>query len=96
MTENEYLLYKVAEECSEVAQMASKSAIFGLDETYALQDHTNAERLMHEYTDLQAVIEMLQAKGVLPLMDKSRIPEKKIKVLKYMQYSKELGIVNGN
>ena len=54
-----YLLIKIAEEAAEVAQMAAKTAVFGLNEVYAVVGKSNAERLADELRDLMTVVEML-------------------------------------
>ncbi|WP_321929869.1 hypothetical protein [Burkholderia cenocepacia] len=45
MTLTQYLLVKIAEEAAEVAQIALKTAHFGLNETQPGRDETNAQRL---------------------------------------------------
>lgn len=54
-----YLLTKLAEEAAEVAQMASKTAEFGLAEKYQ-NGPSNAERTCAELTDLLTVTAMLE------------------------------------
>lgn len=66
MTRREYLLIKAAEECAEVAQRCTKALTFGLSEIQTGQPYTNAERVLHEYADLAAVVDMLLDCGALP------------------------------
>ncbi len=94
MTTQEHLLSIAAEECSEVAQRASKALRFGLDEIQPGQPLTNAERIMEEFDDLRAVIGMLQDRALLPCSVARRIEEKKTKVQKFLAYSGECGCVD--
>ncbi len=67
LNRTEYLLVKLAEECGEVAQRATKALTFGVHEIQKDQPHTNSERIMQEMVDLAAVVGMLQDEGVLPV-----------------------------
>jgi NTP pyrophosphatase (non-canonical NTP hydrolase) len=58
MTRTEHLLSITAEECAEVAQRVTKAMRFGLTEIQPGQPFTNADRIMAEFNDLQAMIEM--------------------------------------
>ncbi len=87
MNRTEHLLVKLMEECAEVAQEASKAAIFGLDEVMPGQPLTNSQRVERELNDLWAVIEMLG----LTEVDRDAIAEKKIKVETYMNYARSIG-----
>lgn len=94
MTRTEHLLTILAEECCEVAHRATKALRFGLDEVQPGQDQGNASRVMGEYADLLAVVEMLCDEGSLPrIMDlRSAIDAKKAKVEKFYRYSIECGL----
>jgi hypothetical protein len=88
MNRTEHLLFKLAEECAEVTQEASKAAIFGMDEVMPGQPLTNRERVMRELNDLFAIAEMLGLQHV----DRAAIEAKKRKVEHYMEYAeKECG-----
>lgn len=98
MTESEYLISKLGEECSEVAQMTSKINCFGLDDVYDNVDknpksYNNRERLVGEINDLFAVIELLQDAGHLPftIRDSQQVRDKKVKLGRYMDQSRKLG-----
>lgn len=95
MTENEHLLSCLAEECAEVAQRVSKVLRFGLDEVQPGQELNNAQRLAGELIDLQAVLIMLQDRGIIPYPLVSNpddaIAKKIAKVHKYMDLARELG-----
>jgi hypothetical protein len=62
MTKTENLLTILAEECAETAQRVSKAIRFTLDEIQPNQeeDLTNAERIVYEFNDIVAVMEVLQ------------------------------------
>ena len=99
MTENEILLTMVAEECAEVAHVASKSLRFGLNNIPPYDYNkeaqaTNAVRLVEEFNDLYAVMELLYHRGIIhALVDGKLISQKLAKIDKYMRMSEELGIV---
>jgi hypothetical protein len=93
MTRTEHLLWCLSEECSEVAQRASKAARFGLSEIQEGQSLNNSERIWQEFADLLAVYHMMVDDGLVdkvihngPLM-----MAKKEKVEKYLRYSAERG-----
>ena len=91
MNHTEHLLFKLAEECAEVVQEASKAAIFGMDEVMPGQPLTNRERVMKELNDIFAVVEMLGVHQV----DRPAIEMKKRKVKHYMAYAeKECGTLS--
>lgn len=103
MTREEHLLTILAEECSEVAQRASKAIRFGLLEIEPGQPKTNAERIMDELNDLIAVYQMLAGPMVSPTMEAFRmdpddmwaaIRAKQAKVEKFLRYSSELGTLD--
>lgn len=94
MNQLQHLLVKLAEEGSEIAQIALKTAQFGPTETMPGQPFDNFERCHQEIDDLFAVIEMLNEQyqfGYAPSRD--RIDAKKAKVQKYLGYSIRLGLV---
>ena len=85
MNQIEHLLFKLAEECAEVTQEASKAAIFGMDEVMPGQSLSNRERVVKELNDLYAVVEMLG----LCKTDRPAIEAKKSKVRHYMDYARD-------
>lgn len=91
MNTEEYLLVKVSEECSEVAHRCSKALCFTMDEIQAGQGLTNKERILQEFNDLVATMELLFDAPVDKIINKSEILRKQIKVSKYMKYSRILG-----
>lgn len=59
------LLTVLNEECHEVGQRICKAQRFGLREIQKGQPLTNEQRIIQEYADLVAVVEVLQDCGVL-------------------------------
>jgi hypothetical protein len=95
MNRKEYLLTKLAEECMEVGQRATKALTFSLEEIQEGQDLTNAQRIELEFIDLCTVYAMLQKEGWLPILDEERANKlgaaKEKKIEHYGQYSLQLG-----
>lgn len=93
MTEIEYLLICLAEECNEVAQRATKALRFGLNEIQSSEEQNpdkqnNLQRLTNELIDLYTVIEVLKEKGIhIDMVNKNKIELKKNKIEKYYKYS---------
>jgi hypothetical protein len=93
MTRAQYLLGKLAEECAEVDQRASKAALFGIDEKQPGQPYNNKERLIDEIQDLRVIVNILINAGVLPIIldRRDRLDEKTAKVEAYYDYSVSQG-----
>lgn len=105
MDEKEHMLACGAEEAAEVAQAAfslskafSKSLRFGLYHENPELRIPAIESLQLELNDLQAVVELLQERGVqLPkLGDRTLIDQKKAKVKRFMQFAREQGALLDN
>ena len=95
MNIEQYLLTKLAEEASEISQIALKAQQFGMSEVMAGQPLTNAERIYAELNDLVAILEMLDCNSPFRFVPSSEaIAQKKSKVLKYAKYTHELGILD--
>lgn len=92
MTRIELLLVKAAEESNEVGQRCTKALRFGLNETQKDQPLNNATRIMEEFADLLAVIEILQEENQLPCLEID-MEQRKARINKYMDYSHTLGIL---
>ena len=88
LTEEQYLLTCLAEECVEVAQRADKAIRFGLGEVQPGQPLTNLFRLEEELNDLLGVVTMLGLRTNYEAMI-----AKQHRVREYMGYSRKLGIV---
>lgn len=93
MNQAEYLLTQALSECVEVAHRITKAQQFGLAETQPGQPESNARRVVGEYMDLLAVMEMLEAEGLIQLPSPAEQEElkrlKKAKVLKFMRYARD-------
>lgn len=100
MNKIQYLLTKIAEEASEISQIALKIQQFGLYEVCPDLDETNVERINKEFNDLLGVVELFnfevyQITGRSDELkrDEYLIQHKKEKIGKYYNYSVELGQV---
>lgn len=97
MTRTEILLTQMAEECNEIAQRVSKAIRFGLLEVQEGQEKTNAARIIQEFRDLQAVMELLEDAGALEKCVWARnvaaIEAKKAKVAAYLEHSRACGVL---
>lgn len=94
MSNLQYLLTKLAEEGTEVGQMALKNQHFGIDECQFSGGESNRERLYGEINDLLGVIRLLneeEAFGFEP--DEGAIIAKMNKIRHYRDYSVSLGLV---
>lgn len=95
MNRLEHLLTITGEEGCEVAQRASKILRFGLNEIQPDQPLTNAERLVQEFADLYALMEMLFEAGVISqILDGQMVIAKKQKVEEFLKYSESLGLLD--
>ncbi len=93
MNLEQFLLTKLAEECSEVAQIALKSQQFGLDEVYGKIGVSNRQRVYDELNDLLGVVGLLNEIGFGYSPDEEAMQAKKVKVREYLEYSRDLGKV---
>lgn len=97
MTRVELLLTILGEECVETAQRCSKAIRFTPEEVEPNQTATqlsNAQRIVYEFNDIVAVMEILQSEGILPkVMDRTAIELKKLKVEKWLRYSEQQGVL---
>lgn len=90
----ENLIDSLAEECAEIAQRCSKANRFGPGEIQPGQPHRNSERIEGELNDLLGVVDLLNELGVLNFKpDPERIRAKKVKVVKFLDYSMECGVL---
>lgn len=94
MTRTQYLLARVAEEAAEVAQRALKAQAYGINEVQPEQARDNAERLIQEFNELIAVMQMLRVMGAIPhIYDEKAMAAKKEKVEHFMNYARMRGEV---
>lgn len=93
MTKTQYLLDCLAEECCEVGQRASKAIRFGIQETEPGQELTNRQRLSAELRDLLVIVDLLGREHIDfdALFNETAREEKKKRVLRTMEYSRQLG-----
>ena len=94
MNRLQYLLTKLAEEATEIGQIALKTQQFSLDEICPNLPYSNKERCHQEVNDLLAIVEMLNREfnfGYIP--DDGEIAAKINKVNKYYNYSIDCGMV---
>lgn len=93
MNRVQYLLLKLGEESAEVMQIASKCMQFGLFEKKPGLDQTNIDRLVDEYNDVLAQVEMLEEAGIPMPISRLKIEAKKAKCENFYEYSRSLGWV---
>lgn len=91
LTEEQYLLICLMEECDEVSQRAAKALRFSLDEAQPGQDLTNAERICVELVDLVTVVDELVKRGAIERPQICGI--KRAKIRHFMGYSRAQGIL---
>jgi NTP pyrophosphatase (non-canonical NTP hydrolase) len=102
VNKQQFLLLKLAEECAEVAQRASKQIQFGKDEKQkdhapvaggATESKSNSERLRDEIMDLMVLVTMLEETKEISEITNFHIAyaAKKIKLQKYLDLSASLG-----
>lgn len=94
MTEQEHLLTIVGEECAEVHQRCSKALRFGMKEVQPEQPLNNEERILQEFNDLVAAMELLFNDSIYNLISPYDVALKKQKIAKYLGYSLELKTLN--
>jgi hypothetical protein len=97
MTREEHLLIILGEECNEVAHRVSKALRFTLSEVQPNQTLTNGERIVQEFNDLFAVMDMIieekiiNERDALSMFSTKAMKAKKEKVEKYLKHSKSVG-----
>lgn len=92
MNLTQYLLGKLAEEATEVAQMALKCQKFGLSDEF--EGKVNSERLRGELDDLNAILELLSRHKRFNYIPPPCQNSAHKKVLKWAQYSADIGLLN--
>lgn len=92
MDRTEHLLTILAEECNEVAQRCTKALRFGLDDIEPGQPMPNRDRIVQEFNDLYALMEMLQAEDHIDrVIDRMYIRNKTARVEEYLKLSEKNG-----
>lgn len=105
MTTQEYLFTCLMEEAAEIILITSKIKRFGLHEIYGGPENpelrSNLERLYSEVTDMAGVVDLMSELKMLTFDENRRgmktpeelIAAKREKLKKYMDYSRQLGII---
>lgn len=96
MNRLEHLLTIAGEECSETQQRCSKALRFTMEEIHPDKienpyQATNAERILLEFNDLCGALELLYDCRIEELLDRLKIIDKKNKIEKFLEYSRERG-----
>lgn len=92
MNRQQYLLIKLAEEAAEIAQIALKTAQFGMLETSPMHSDNNAKRCHAELDDLMAIVAMLNDEFKFHYIGSIQAQiNKKAKVDHYYMYCVQLG-----
>ena len=86
---DEYLLTCLIEELSEVQKEVCKCLRFTTEDTF--QGESNVERVRKEFSEVMAIIELLQDEGIhiFPITDIAE--DKKRRLEHWMAYSRKLG-----
>jgi len=94
MNNQQYLIGKLAEECSEIIKECMKIQQFGMDSEYL--GYTNKERLVAELKDLEIMKILLQDAGIIPeiVVSDNDITGRKTKMEFYHDLSQELGMID--
>lgn len=97
MNRTEYLLTQAASECNEVAHRITKALHFGLDEKQPGQSLSKAERIVGEFVELAAVMQMLEDESLIDFPvghERNALAEqKRRRVEHFMAYARECGTV---
>lgn len=88
---DEYLLVCLAEEFNESAQEVAKCLRFTCMDKHPSKPHTNLQGLIKEFSQVIAVIEMLEDEGISISVDRDEVESKKRRLLQYAEHSRQLG-----
>lgn len=95
MNNEQYLYMKLSEESSEISKECMKIMQFGLDSRNPDTGVSNIDALNMEINDLLAIIELLQDEGYFTFeKDETHIENKKLKVSRFRNFSRDLGYVS--
>lgn len=95
MTNLQYLLSRLSEECIEVAHAALKASQFGLDSQDPRTGETIQEKLESELNDLEGVLALLRQETEFDFKSCSqRITDKIIRLKKHRIMAKANGLMN--
>lgn len=92
----EHFLTITAEEAGEIIKEAAKCLRFGVNDTNPNepQGGNNGEKLGWEIDDLIAMAELLRKEMIIPPSSPARIEQKKIRVMRWLEYSRGKGRVD--
>lgn len=97
MNRLQFLLSKLSEEASEVAQMCSKSSIYTLENSKPGEQETNKTRLIDEINDFLTIVYILEEEFFgtegIKIGDREILITKCEKVEKYYKICQELNTV---
>jgi hypothetical protein len=94
MNREQYLLICLSEELAEMQHAISKILRFTRNDKHVSLSKSNAEQLDDEWADVNAVISLLQDNGFYIQKSLEREMSKKLKLRSYMEYSRNLGVLN--
>lgn len=99
MNRREHIMTCIAEECSEIQKIITKSLRFGLHDFPPGKERTNLQHLREEVIDLIGTLAMLESEDGVeiffePKEAEIRIGEKIQKVERYMKYAERQGTLN--
>lgn len=93
MSPTQYLLQCLQEECAEVTQASSKANRFGLKDEHEKNGAPNDLVLWSEVNDLAGIIDLLLLKGIIPPLSDNARQQKRLKVERMMEISRNKGMV---
>jgi hypothetical protein len=94
MDKRQYLLVCLLEELAEMQQEVCKCLRFTCDDQHPARPGTNLEQLIREFSDMEAILQMLGGQGINIYHNHHRIVEKKTALAKWMKRSEDLGALN--
>jgi NTP pyrophosphatase (non-canonical NTP hydrolase) len=95
MTDREWTLTTLAEECMELGQRITKALRFGIHEVQEGQELDNLERINQEFNDVLGTAEVLRLQHDLHILvrDETQVSAKIKKVIKYKQHAIREGVI---
>jgi hypothetical protein len=91
---DEYLLVCLGEEFNESAQEVAKCLRFTCMDRHPSKPHNNLEGLRKEFSQVIAVMELLEDEGIhIMPVDRNEIEAKKQRLLEYAEHSRKLGVL---
>jgi hypothetical protein len=93
MNRIEYLMLCLAEELGEVQKESLKCLRFTLDKKESEDAASNFERLQTEWSEVVAIVELLNEEGIRIRTSSAVIESKKIRTEHYYELSRKFGVV---